>query len=194
MKKQMILVTIAVAAVFLFMYGPAMAGPYGAVHLNWGYYLNDSDTACPAGKPLINVTRKITNSLDSGTGQNIYGNSYWAYSDFVQHIKVVETADGFCAIVTYLGKVESVGGDGPGCATDDNDVCDDKQGLEEGVVATFQGGYTMNITGAFDPQLPTKGNLGTFDANCDAVNGECDFSPTYGWINDYFNEHRFSFR
>jgi hypothetical protein len=188
MKKQLILAAIAVVASFLFLSGPAMAGPHGAVHLNWGYYLNSGDTACPAGKPVINVTRKIINSLDSGTGKNVHDTFWWAYSDFVQHIKVVETEDGFCATVTYKGKVESVGGDGPGCSTDENDDCFDQVGLAAEVTATFQGGFTRNLTGEFDPQEPTKGNLGTLDAACNAAipDGGCAFSASRDWLEDYF--------
>ena len=187
MKKQMILVTIAIVAGFLIMSGQVIAGPHGAVHLDWGHYLNSGDTACPPGEPVINVTRKITNSLDSGFGENIYGTVWWAYTDFNQHIKVVETASGeFCATVTYKGKVESVGGDGPGCNTDENDDCGDQTGLAAGVTGTFQGGFTRELTGTFDPRTDTNGNLGTLDANCSAETGTCDFSASREWIYDYF--------
>jgi hypothetical protein len=136
------------------------------------------------------VRRKIVNSLDSGTGKNQLGTVWWATNEFDQRIKVVETDDGFCATVTYKGKFESVGGDGPGCATDDNDTCGDQDGLEAGVIGRFEGGYTRTLTGTFDPVLRTKGNLGTFDADCDAsvAGGDCAFSPTRGWIGDYFTD------
>ncbi len=163
-----------------------MAAPKGTVNLNWGKYLNSGDTACPSGKPLINVTRKVINSLDSGTGLSDNNNVWWATSYYNQHIKVVATEDGFCATVTYEGKFESVGGDGPGCALDSN--CGEPEGrLEAGVTGTFQGGFTRNLTGEFDPQEPTRGNLGTVNPNCVAVAGSCDFSPSRAWIDDYFN-------
>jgi hypothetical protein len=188
MKKKMVLVVITVLTGFLSLSVSAMAAPEGTVHLNWGQYLNSGDTACPSGKPLINVTRKVINSLDSGTGLSDYDNKWWATSYYNQHIKVVETEDGFCATVTYQGKFESVGGDGPGCALDSN--CGESEGrLEAGVTGTFQGGYTADITPAdgFNPNdLPTRGNLGTVDPDCDAEAGICDFSPSFGWIQEYF--------
>jgi hypothetical protein len=187
MRKQLFLVAIAVVVSFLFLSGLAMAAPKGTVHLNWGQYLNSGDTACPSGKPLINVTRKVINSLDSGTGLSDNDNLWWATSEYNQHIKVVETEDGFCATVTYKGKFESVGGDGPGCATDLN--CGTEEGrLAAKVTGTFQGGYTRYLTGEFNPMLPTRGNLGTVDPNCDAVTGNCDFSGSWDWIDDYFDD------
>ena len=135
------------------------------------------------------MRRKIVNSLDSGTGKNQWGTVWWATNEFDQRIKVVETDDGFCATVTYVGKFESVGGDGPGCSTDWNDTCGDQLGLEAGVTGRFEGGYTRNLTGTFDPQLRTKGKLGTYDTDCDpsVADGDCAFSPSRGWIDDYFD-------
>lgn len=188
MKKQLILAAIAIVASFLFMSGQAIAAPKGTVHLNWGQYLNSGDTACPSGKLLINVTRKVINSLDSGTGLSDNGNEWWATSEFNQHIKVFETENGFCATVTYKGKFESVGGDSPGCNLEGIKNCGEDEGrLEAGVTGTFQGGYTRNLTGEFNPTLRTRGNLGTVDPKCDAVTGSCDFSPSRAWIDDYFD-------
>jgi len=151
-------------------------------------YLEEGDTACPEGETVVDVHRKIVNSLDSGTGQNQWGAPWWAVAKFDQHIKVFDTADGFCAKVTYKGKFESVGGDGPGCSTDEYDTCGDQLGIAPQVTGKFKGGYTRMFTGTFAPQLPAEGKLGTFDAMCDpsAADGDCAFSPSRDWITDYF--------
>jgi hypothetical protein len=186
MKKLLILATIAVVASFLFMSGQANADP--ANTLNSGYQLHASETACPSGKPLINVVRKITNSLDSGTGLNDYGNVWWADIDYVQQIRVVETASGeFCATVKSQGRFESVGGDGPGCVNDSN--CGTVAGrLEAGVTGTFQGGMTNTFTGTFSPDnMRTRGSIGTLDHNCDASTaGGCTQPGFSAWRSDYF--------
>ena len=187
MKKQMILMTIAVVVGILFMSGLAIAGPDG-INLNWGFQLNASETACPSGDIVLKVVRKVTNSVDSGTGLNDFGYAWWAYIDYVQHIQVVETAPGeFCATLKSQGSFESVGGDGPGCVNDSN--CDLPEGrLEAGVVGTFQGGMTQTFTGTFTPDdKRTRGNIGTFDHACDASEATPCSGPGFGlWQSEYF--------
>jgi hypothetical protein len=150
--------------------------------------LNASETACPSGKKVLDVVRKVTNSLDSGTGSNDYGYVWWATIDYIQQIKVIETAPGeFCATVKSQGSFESVGGDGPGCVNDSN--CGSPAGrLEAGVVGTFQGGATISFTGVFSPgDQRTKGNIGTLDHGCDASTaGGCGGPGFTAWRDDYF--------
>jgi hypothetical protein len=186
MKKQMILATIAVVAGFLFMSGQTIAGP--ANNLNWGYQLNASETACPSGDKVLNVVRKVINSLDSGTGANDNGFVWWAYIDYVQQIQVIETEPGvFCATVKSQGSFESVGGDGPGCVENSN--CGTPEGrLESGVVGTFQGGMTLSFEGTFNPgSMRTRGSIGTLDHNCDASTAQgCDGPGFSAWLDEYF--------
>jgi hypothetical protein len=134
------------------------------------------------------VVRKVTNSLDSGTGANDYGSVRWAYIDYVQHIQVVETdTDTFCATVKSQGSFESVGGDRPGCVNDGD--CGDAAGrLEAGVVGTFQGGLTNTFTGTFSPGgMRTKGSIDALDHDCDASTaGGCTAPGFSAWRADYF--------
>ena len=86
----------------------AIAAPIPAPSetLDWGQQLNASDTSCPSGKPVLNVVRKVINSLDSqeGPGSNDDGFGWRAVIDYVQQIRVVETAPGeFCATVESKG-------------------------------------------------------------------------------------------
>jgi len=168
LKRVMLFMAMALVGGFFFQPGQATAGPDG-VNLNWGHHLAASETACPSGDLVLKVVRKIENSVDSGTGQNDYGKVWWAKIDYVQHIQVVETAPGeFCATLKSEGSFESIGGDGPGCANDGS--CGTPEGrLEAGVVGTFQGGMTQSFTGTFAPgSQRTRGNIGTFDHDCDA--------------------------
>src|SRR3990170_4679260 len=107
MRKLVICVALAVSFVFIFTAGQAIAGPDG-VTLNWGKQLNASETACPSGKKVLNVVRKVTNSLDSGTGLNDSDQVWWAVIEYVQNIQVIEIADGvFCATVKSVGNFVS---------------------------------------------------------------------------------------
>jgi hypothetical protein len=157
-------------------------------HLNWGYQLSASEEACPAGDQVLKVVRKVVNTVDSGTGDNDYGHRWWANSEYVQHIQVVETAPGtFCATLKSQGSFESVGGDGPGCAHNGN--CGSPEGrVEPGVVGTFQGGMIQTFTGTFAPgSLRTKGSIGTLDHGCDVSTAGGCTSPGFSrWQDEYF--------
>ena len=167
---------------------PSFAAP--GSHLDWGYQLNASEGACPPGNEILKVTRKIVNAVDSGTGQNIYGYAWWANTEYVQQISVVEMEPGhFCAKVKSQGSFVSVGGDGPGCATDTNDACGDRSGLAAGVTGTFQGGLINTFEGTFTPgAMRTKGSIGTLDGQCDASTAAgCPASVFSSWRNQYFS-------
>jgi hypothetical protein len=126
-------------------------------HLNWGQSLSASDTACPAGSPLINVNQKIFNDIDSG----VLGN-YWAYDDIVRHITVVSLGgNNYCASVQYQGSFTTISGPSPGGTG----------AVAAGVIGTFQGGYTALFTGTFNPAVKTKGSIGTVDYECNASTG-----------------------
>jgi len=158
---------------------PAAAGPGN--HLDWGRSLTATETACPPGVQIVKVVQKVVNALDSGTGLNQYGHVWWATSEYIQHIEIVETAaNEFCATVKSQGSFESVGGAGPGNGGD----------LAPGVVGTFQGGWTNTFTGEFtNPSgLRTKGSIGTLDANCDpaVADGGCNGPVFSGYLTYYF--------
>ncbi len=139
-------------------------------HLNWGQSLSASDTACPAGPPLINVNQKISNDIDLG----VLGN-YWAYDEIVRHITVVSLgSNNYCASVQYQGSFTTVNGSSPGGTGT----------IADGVIGTFQGGYTADFTGTFNPTVKTKGSIGTVDYACNASTGIC---PGYvDWTTQFF--------
>jgi hypothetical protein len=161
------------------------AGP--SEHLGWGQQLHAGGTACPAGDQVLNVSYKIVNSVDSGTGTNDSGAPWWAVIDYVLQVQVSQTgADTFCATAKTQGSFVSVGGDGPGCA---NDTSCGTSALGPGVVGTFQGGYTQTFTGTFAPDgQRTRGSLGTFDHGCDPEVDDpgCDGAGVTRWLGLYF--------
>mgnify|MGYP001609294525 CR=1 FL=1 len=135
------------------------------------------------------MSYKIINSLDSGTGQNDSGAVWWAVIDYVLQVRVTETPAGFCATVKTQGNFTTVAGDGPGCINDA--TCGQPAGrVDGGVVGTFQGGYTEEFTGTFNPgSQRTKGSLGTFDHACDpaVVSGACSGAGVTRWLGLYFS-------
>lgn len=158
----------------LIAYGLAFAGP--SEHLNWGSQITQSQ--CPKGSLVVNVTQKVVNDEDSGTCGN-----WWAIDDFVRQIQVVQTgANTFCATVSYQGNFNTFAGDSPGACetgTSNGNV------LSAGVVGTFQGGYiAKSFTGTLSPTVKTKGSIGSVDYGCDQ-DGNC---PGYvDWTTLYFS-------
>lgn len=156
-------------AVLPFVCGSAVAAP--SEHLNWGSQINRSE--CPNGALIINVTEKITNDFDSGTGGN-----NWPLDDFVRHIKVIETSPGvFCATVSYQGDFTTLAGKSPG----------NTGTVGAGVVGTFEGGYiAIRFTGIplSSPLANTNGSIGSFNYGCD-TDPSC---PGYvDWTTQYFS-------
>jgi len=177
------------SAILLVFFTTRLAFSAPSEHLNWGHQLNASETACPSGKPILNVSYRIINSLDSGTGVNDFGTNWWAVIDYVLQVQVVQTgANTFCAKVKNQGNFESVGGNGPGCA--ELLICGLPAGrLEAGVIGTFQGGYTENFTGVFNPAgKRTNGSVGTIDQACNPAlsSGGCSGAGVTRWLSDYF--------
>lgn len=125
------------------------------------------------GDPVINVTQRIINDVDSGEAGN-----YWAYDTINREIKVWKVSEGkYCATVSYEGQFAAIAGQkspgNTGILT----------GSEKG---TFQGGYRADITGTLmsNPALPTHGSLGITNYQCD-TNGNCPGS--FDWTTKYFN-------
>lgn len=141
-------------------------------HLDWGYNLAASNTACPPGLGIVNVNQKIINDVDSAVG-----GGYWAFDEEVRHINVVDLGGGaYCATVQYQGSFETEAGGSP----------QNTGTVGAGVVGTFQGGYTAMFTATSviaDPAVRTKGSIGTNDYQCD-ITGNC---PGYvDWTSLYF--------
>jgi hypothetical protein len=128
---------------------------------------------CNEGELVINVTYKVMNTVDSGVAGN-----YWAYDQLNRHIQVWQTGSStFCAVVEDKGAFLTIAGASPGNT--------DPDGIAAGITGTIQGGYVATITGALvpDPSYRTRGNIGTFDYQCDTA-GNCP--NAFNWVNEYF--------
>jgi hypothetical protein len=165
MKRS--LLAVAVLALFA---APTWAAP----GFNPNAQLNKKECSPLAGnRPIIDVNEKVVNDADSGLAGN-----YWAFDTYTRHIQVWEQVDGnFCAVVDFNGaKFNAVAGqESPG----ETGIL---TGNEDG---TFDGGYRAVINGSLlaTPTWKVKGNVGTFDYQCD-LNGNC---PGYvSWIDQYF--------
>ncbi len=154
----------------MFMASVGFSAP--SEHLNWGGQLNSSSTSCPQGTLVINVVQKVLNDADSGVAGNV-----WAFDDLVRQIQVVQLdSSTFCATVSYQGNFTTNEGPSP-----------NNTGLVgDGVVGTFQGGYTSVLfTAALTPTARVKGSIGTIDYQCDTT-FDC---PGYvDWTTLYFNK------
>ncbi len=133
-----------------------------------GQNLNASQ--CNAnGAPVVNVTFKITNDVDSG----VHGD--WATDNYNKKIQVWDQGDGtFCAIVKYEGQFVTTGPLSPELGVS----------LSAGVKGAFEGGYQANFDGTFTPTLKTNGNLGTFNQ----PDGGFDWISTYFTGNTTFDQ------
>ncbi len=125
------------------------------------------------GSPIVNVTQKVIHTVDSGEAGN-----NWAFDDVNKQIKIYKQVDNsYCVLVDNEGSFDSQ----PGVRSPGNTGV--LTGKEDG---TFKGGYRATITGSMktNPDLTTKGNIGTVNYNCD-LNGNC---PGYfNWIDKYFS-------
>ncbi len=126
-----------------------------------------------SGSPVINVTQRVLNTVDSGEGGN-----NWAFDNVNRQIKVYKESDNiFCVLVDNEGRFDSQAGQkSPG----NTGVL---TGKEDG---TFKGGYRAVVVGSLkvNPELQTKGNIGTVDYQCN-IAGSC---PGYfNWTDKYFS-------
>lgn len=141
----------------------AFAAP--SVHTNFGAQLNSSkcDTS---EKPVVNVTYKVINDLDSGLAGN------WATDNYNKSIKVWQQSDGTnCAIVKYQGQFVTFAGPSP----------ENTGTVGAGVTGAFEGGYQANFDGTYTPgSYKAQGNLGTFDY----IGG-----PSFDWVSAYFPDN-----
>lgn len=138
---------------------PAFAAP--AVHTNFGAQLNSSQCNT-SGKPVVNVTYKVTNDTDSG----LFGN--WATDNYNKSVKVWDQGSGeFCAVVKYQGQFITTGPLSP----------QNGAPLSAGVKGTFEGGYQANFDGTFTPTLKANGNLPSVDYSLGG----------FDWVGAYFS-------
>ena len=147
---------------------PAFAAPAPSDHTNFGSTLNAS-TCNTSGSPVVNITFKVTNDFDSGVAGNA-----WANDNYNKHVQVWQQSDGsFCAIAKYQGQLLPL----------PDQVLKIQETVGAGVKGTFEGGYQATFNGTLNRNLPTKGNIGSFDYQC---NGTFTCPGSYDWAGAYF--------
>ncbi len=138
---------------------------------NWGSQVNAGECD-QQGAPVVNVSRRVENSVDSGQGGN-----NWAFDDYTQHIQVWAQPDGsYCVVSRFNGQFDGQAGQiSPGATGV-------LSGAEDGA---FEGGYRAVITGTLlaNPGWQTHGRVGAFDYQCDIL-GNCPGAVS--WIDQYF--------
>jgi hypothetical protein len=132
-----------------------------------------SSPACGGGKPVLAVTYRVQNDVDTG----IKGNT-WAFDDYLRSVRVWRKERGrYCSVSTYNGQFTSIEGASPG----------GKAQLPAGIRGTFSGSSAATFRGRFAPDgAATQGFLGVKDFACTSadVKGQC--SGTWDWLGDYF--------
>ncbi len=129
---------------------------------------------------LVDATRTITNSPDSGEAGN-----YWAKDNFTQRMRIWEVGQGdlhlYCGQTDDNGTFDTIAGEkSPGNSAILN-------GSEDG---TFYGSTRVQISGAFNPVWGTFTNVGLF--NFDIPAEKIGYSTNPNWIDKYFPESTFS--
>jgi len=169
MKTKQLLSVIAVLVLLLAVMPVLSVGAEPAS--NQTAQLNAAQ--CNGGKMVINVTYKVMNTVDSGVAGN-----FWAYDQLNRHIQVWQMGPStFCAVVEDKGSFLTNAGASPGNT--------DLDGIAAGITGTIKGGYVMTINEMLvsNPTYQTRGNIGTFDYQCDTV-GNCP--GAVNWIEAYF--------
>ena len=130
-------------------------------------------SACGGGKPVIAVTYRVQNDVDTG----VKGNT-WAFDTYTRAVRVWRKGSGrFCSVSTYSGEFSSIEGPSPG----------GKTRLPAGIRGTFTGTSVTMFRGRLTPQGgPARGFLGVKDFACTSadVKGRC--GGTWDWLSDYF--------
>lgn len=176
MNFKKILVGTAVGVLMLSAtIAPAFAAP--SVHTNFGKQLNAAQCNT-SGSPALDVTFKVTNDADSGTTRPV-----WAFDNFNKRVQAWQQADGtYCAIVKFQGQFVTIAGNSPGAAYDIGGT------VGAGVKGAFEGGYTALFDGTLNTGVQTKGNIGSFNYNCDTL-GNCP--GAFDWVGAYFTGNTF---
>ena len=160
------------------IFGLVLAGTAFAAttpHLNTSELSSAQCTPAGSGaKLVVDVTFILDNYADSGYADE------WAIDTVHRHLRIWRHSDGtFCAQIADDGST-FVTRAGPSPTGDG--------AVQSGVTGTFNGGYiTSDIVGKFAPRVPqgAKGNLGTFDAKCNATFTCSGTYPT--WLSYFKN-------
>lgn len=170
---------LSLTAALLALAAPALAAPPS---LNWGTEVNAGECET-TGSPVVNVTHKVLNSVDSGLA------GYWASEDYNKRIQLWDQGDGvYCAVVSYEGHFTGVAGQQSPYNTEPLD------GDENGA---FQGGYRGIISGNLlaKPTWSTRGRVSTVDYECTSPVGfKVDCPGSVNWVDQYFQPgYKFSY-
>jgi hypothetical protein len=129
--------------------------------------------ACGGGKPVIAVSYRVQNDVDTG----IKGNN-WAFDTYLRSVRVWRRGPGkFCSVSTYQGDFASIEGTSPG----------GRWQLPAGIRGSFAGASVTTFRGRLAPRgAPVRGFLGVKDFACSSadVKGQC--TGTWDWLRDYF--------
>jgi hypothetical protein len=162
---------LSLTAALLVFAASALAAPPS---LNWGTQVNGGQCETH-GSPVVNVSYKVVNAVDSGLG------GYWASEDYNKHVQLWDEGEGaYCAVVSYQGHFTGVAGQ------QSPDNTETLSGDESGA---FEGGYRMIITGEplAKPAWSKHGQLGTVDYRCTTPVGFKVSCPgSVDWISQYF--------
>lgn len=139
-----------------------------------GLHLNKQSTGsnqCAVGSLKVDVHYTLLNDADSG-----FGGNYWANDTLFRHLEIWRHADGtYCVVVDDTGSFVTYAGKSPSGASE----------VGAGVTGTMEGGYiTTEVEGSFNATHPTRGNIGTYDLECN----QADYCPgsAVSWV-DYFS-------
>ena len=123
-----------------------------------------SGPTCEVGRPLVNVTYRFVNDQDLTSDGRV-----WALGSGIATFKLYDTGGGtFCATTTLVGTFTTFAGPSPaGTGT-----------VPAGHTGRFVIHSTLRFEGSFAPSLPTRGFVGTFDAQCDQF--ECEDPIQFG--------------
>jgi hypothetical protein len=128
---------------------------------------------CGGGKPVIAVSYRVQNDIDTG----IKGNN-WAFDSYLRSVRVWRRGPGkFCSVSSYEGGFDSIAGPSPG----------GKWQLPAGIRGSFAGASVTTFRGRLAPRAaPLRGFLGVKDFACSSadVKGQC--TGTWDWLRDYF--------
>ncbi len=119
---------------------------------------------CEVGRPLVNVTYRFVNDQDLTSDERV-----WALGSGIATFRLYRTGDDtFCATTTLVGTFTTFAGLSPaGTGT-----------VPAGHTGRFAIRTSLRFEGSFAPILPTRGFVGTFDAQCDQF--ECENPIRFG--------------
>jgi hypothetical protein len=126
---------------------------------------------CRVGAPVVNVVETVKGVVDVGIDGHV-----WANDDYLNSLRVWRTGPNqFCAIEHSVGVFTTYAGPSPALTGE----------VPDGLRGVFTGTVTTRETGTFVPRYPTRGYIGTIDANCDREENCATFD--YRWPNQYLS-------